>query len=87
MQTKNRFLDDFAKVANTAVSTIAGVKNEIEGIVRHQLDKYLSSIDVINREEFEVVKAMAVKARVEQEELLKRIKTLETQLKKIALKK
>jgi len=87
MQTKNRFFDDFSKVANTAVSTIAGIKNEIQEIVRQQLNKHISSIDIINREEFEAVKAVAVKARIEQDELLKRIKTLETKLKKITTKK
>ena len=45
MQTKNRFLDDIAKVANTAISTLAGVKHEIEAIARYQFENYISRMN------------------------------------------
>ena len=77
MQTSNRISDDPARVANGAVTTIVGIKDEIEAIVRNQLEKILSEMDVVPREEFEAVKAMAAKARSEQERLEKRIAALE----------
>ena len=77
MQTSNRILDDLAKVASGAVSTAAGVKDEIEAIIRQRLEKFLADADLVSREEFEVVKAMASEARAEQERLIKRLKALE----------
>lgn len=80
MQTNNRFMDDLAKVANSAVSTLAGVKGEVEAIVRQQLDRLLSDMDLVHRDEFDAVQAMAAKARTEQEKLEKRVKALEAAL-------
>jgi len=80
MQTSNRFLDDMAKVANSAVSTLSGVKGEIEAVVRQQLDRLLSDMDLVPRDEFDAVKAMAAKARTEQEKLEKRVAKLEAAL-------
>ena len=80
MQTSNRLFDDLAKVANGAVSTLSGVKTEIESLIRQQIDKLLVSNDLVAREEFEMVKAMAAEARLQQEKLEKRVKELETAL-------
>ncbi|MBT4891218.1 MAG: accessory factor UbiK family protein [Rhodospirillales bacterium] len=80
MQTSNRLLDDLAKVANGAVSTLSGVKTEIETLIRQQIDKLLVSNDLVAREEFEVVKAMAAEARLQQENLEKRVEELEAAL-------
>ena len=77
MQTSNRILDDLAKVASGAVSTAVGVKDEIESIIRQRLENLLANTDLVTREEFEVVKAMAFEARAEQERLAKRLKSLE----------
>ena len=77
MQTSNRFLDDLANVANGAVSTAVGVKDEIETIIRHRLEKLLANADLVPREEFEAVKAMASEARAEQERMAKRLDNLE----------
>ena len=77
MQTSNRLFDDLAKVANGAVSTLVGVKDEIEALVRQRVDKLLADADLVPREEFEVVKAMVAEARTEQERLSKRLATLE----------
>jgi len=84
MQTTNRFLDDMAKVANSAVSTLTGVKGEIEAVVRQQLDRLLCDMDLVPRDEFDAVKAMAAKARTEQEILEKRVAKLEAALAKKA---
>ena len=80
MQTKNRFLDDIAKVANTAISTLAGVKHEIEAIARYQFENYISTLELVGRDEFEATKAMATEARIKQENMQKRIEKLESQL-------
>ena len=47
------FLDDLAKVASGAVSTAAGVKDEIEAIMRQRLEKLLADADLVSREEFD----------------------------------
>ena len=83
MQTSNRILDDLAKVASGAVSTAAGVKDEIEAIIRQRLEKFLADADLVSREEFEVVKAMASEARAEQERLAKRLKAIESSNSKL----
>ena len=77
MQTSNRLFDDLAKVASGAVSTLVGVKDEIEALVRQRVDKLLADADLVPREEFEVVKAMVTKARAEQELLVRRLAALE----------
>ena len=80
MQSRNRMFDDLVKVANGAVSTFVGLKGEIEAIVRQQMEKMLSRMDVVPRDEFDAVKAVAAKARTEQEKLERRVAALEAQL-------
>ncbi len=80
MQTSNRLFDDLAKVANGAASTLSGMKAEIEAMVRQQLQRLLNDAELVNREEFEAIKAVAVKARTEQEKLERRVEELEAQL-------
>lgn len=80
MQTRNPVLDDIAKVATGAASAFGGLRGEIEQRVRDQLARILDGMELPNREEFEVVKAMAVKAREENEELRARIAALEARL-------
>lgn len=80
MQTSNRLFDDMAKVANGAVSTLTGMKGEIEAMIRHQIEKLLVDSDLVARDEFNAVKAMAAEARLQQEKLEKRVTKLEAQL-------
>ena len=80
MQSQNRFFDDMARVAAGAMGALSGVRGEIEARFRDQLERILSGMDLVSREEFEAVKAMAAKAREEQEVLLQRIAELETRL-------
>lgn len=86
MQSNNKVLDDLAKVANGAVSTLVGMKGEVEELVRQQLERLLTEMNVAQRDEFEVVKAMAQKARTEQGKLEKRVAELEAQLIKVKVK-
>ena len=87
MQTSNRIFDDLARVANGAVSTLVGVKDEIDALVRQRIEKMLVDADLVPRDEFDAVKTMAAEARAEQERLAKRVAALETKLKKLAAKK
>jgi BMFP domain-containing protein YqiC len=80
MQSQNRFFDDFARVAAGAAGALSGVRGEVEGRFRDQLERVLAGMDVVSREEFEAVKAMAARAREEQEVLLQRIAALESRL-------
>ena len=80
MQTRNPFLDDLAKVANSAMGALSGVKDEAQARFRDQVAKILDGMDIPRRDEFEAVKAMAAKAREENEELKKRIAELQAKL-------
>lgn len=77
MQTSNKILDDLARVANGAVSTLAGIKDEVDAAVRRRIEKLLADSDLVSREEFEVVRELAANARAEQEKLEKRVAALE----------
>ncbi|HEY7688618.1 MAG TPA: accessory factor UbiK family protein [Dongiaceae bacterium] len=81
MQTQNRILDDLAKMASGAMSGLTGLRHEIEMRAREQIERILARMDLVKREEFEAVKAMAAKAREEQEILGDRLAELEKRLK------
>ena len=80
MQTQNPFLDDLARMAQGVVGGLRGLKHEIDTRLREQLERVLSRMDLVSREEFEVVKAMAAKARDEQEAMAARLAALEAKL-------
>ena len=80
MQSQNRFFDDLARVASGAAGAITGVRGEIEQRLRDQLERVLAGMDLVSREEFEAVKAMAARAREEQELLQRRVEALEARL-------
>jgi BMFP domain-containing protein YqiC len=77
MQTENRLLDDLARMANGALNTLSGLREEIESRVRERVERMLADMDMVPREEFDAVKAMAQKARAEQEDLAARVAELE----------
>lgn len=80
MQTRNKFFDDIAKVATSAAGTLTGMKGEIEHIVRHKVESFINSMNLVTREEFEVASAMIAKARENQEKLEKKVKVLESKI-------
>jgi BMFP domain-containing protein YqiC len=80
MQSQNRIFDDFARVAAGALGALSGVKSEVESRLREQLERVLAGMDLVSRDEFEAVKAVAAKARAEQEDLTKRVEALEAKL-------
>ncbi len=79
-QTNNRFLDDIARLMTDAAGAAQGVRREVETIVKSQGERMLNGMDVVRREDFDVVKAMAEKARMENERLEARIAALEAKL-------
>ncbi len=80
MQTQNKILDDVARVASGALGVAAEMRSEFEGLLRQQLERLLNQMDLVSREEFDAVKAMAAKAREEQELLAERVAALEARL-------
>ena len=84
MQSQNRFFDDLARVAAGAMGTLSGVRSEIETRIREQLERVLAGMDLVSRDEFEAVKAMAAKARSEQEDLQRQLARLESRLAALA---
>ena len=80
MQTENKFLDDLARVASGALSGVTGVKREMESRLKEQFARILAEMDVVSREEYEVARAMAAKARDEQMTMQDRLNRLEAQL-------
>jgi BMFP domain-containing protein YqiC len=79
-QTSNRLLDEVARLMTDAAGAAQGMKREVETLMKTQGEKILKDMDVVRREEFEVVKAMAEKARAENERLEARLAALEAQL-------
>jgi len=77
MQSDNPILDDIAKLASGAAGTLNGMRQEIEASVRARVDRIAQDMDLVSREEFEVVRDMARKAREENDALKARIEALE----------
>ena len=80
MQSQNRMLDDLVKMLNGAAGTVAGMGREAEGSLRERMREWVGGMDMVSRDEFEAVKAMAATARDENEALGRRIATLEAAL-------
>jgi BMFP domain-containing protein YqiC len=84
MQTDNRLFDDFVKFMNGAAGTAAGMARESADAAREHVKEWLGGLDFVSRDEFEVVKAMAVAAQDEADALKARVAALEAQLAKPA---
>ncbi len=80
MQTDNRLFDDLARMANGAVGSLQGVREDVESRLKNLFERFAGDMDLVTREEFDAVKAMATKAREQNEALEKRIAELETRL-------
>jgi BMFP domain-containing protein YqiC len=79
-QTSNRLLDEFAKLMTDMAGVAQGVRREVETAFRSQAERFLGEMDLVQREEFEAVRAMAARAREENESLKKRVAALEAHL-------
>jgi hypothetical protein len=80
MQTENPFLDDLARAASGALGALSGMRTEAEAQIKSRLEAWFKAQNLVTREEFEVVKAMAAKARLENETLAAKVAELERRL-------
>ena len=78
--TSSRFFDELAKLATNAAGAAQGVRREIDTLVKAQVERVLNDVGVVKREDFDVVRDMAQKAREENDRLLERIAVLEARL-------
>ncbi len=79
--TSSRFFDELAKLMTNAAGAAQGVRKEVDTLVQAQVERVLNNINVVKREEFDVVREMAEKARTENEKLAARIAELEAKQK------
>ncbi|CUH52317.1 MULTISPECIES: accessory factor UbiK family protein [Rhodobacterales] len=77
MQTRNKFMDDMSQLMTNAMGVAQGAKDEAENAMKSLMDRWLADRDFVTREEFDAVRAMAQKAREENEALKARIEALE----------
>ena len=77
MQTRNKVLDDISQLMTNAMGVAQGAKDEAETAMKGMIDRWLADRDFVTREEFDAVRAMAQKAREENEALKARIEALE----------
>jgi BMFP domain-containing protein YqiC len=84
VEPRGRILDDIARLVTDMAGVAEGVRREAETLARAQLDRLITSMDLVSREEFEVVRDMAALAREENELLQKRIAALEARIAAMA---
>lgn len=82
MQSRNKILDDVSQLMTNAMGVAQGAREEAETAVKSIIDRWLADHDFVTREEFDAVKAMAQKAREENENLKARLDVVEKKLKK-----
>ena len=78
MQSKNKFLDDIGQMMTNAVGVAQGAKDEAETAMKSLMDRWLADRNFVTREEFDAVRAMAQKAREENDALKARMDALES---------
>ena len=82
MQSRNKILDDVSQLMTNAMGVAQGAREEAETAVKSVIDRWLADHDFVTREEFDAVKAMAQKAREENESLKARLDSIEKKKKK-----
>lgn len=75
--TNSRFFDELAKIMTNAASATQGIRKEIDTLVQMQVERVINNMGLVRREDFEVVKDMAQKAREENARLAERLEALE----------
>lgn len=80
MQTDNRLFDDLARMANGALGSLHGVREDVESRLKQRFERMVGDMDLVTREEFDAAMTMASKAREQNEALEKRIAELEKRL-------
>lgn len=77
MQTRSKFFEDMSQLMTNAMGVAQGAKDEAETAMKSWFDRFLADRNLVTREEFDAVRAMAQKAREENEMLKARIEALE----------
>ena len=77
MQTRNKVFDDISQLMTNAMGVAQGAREEAETAMKSMIDRWLADRDFVTREEFDAVRAMAQKAREENEALKARLDALE----------
>ncbi|MBF9038541.1 MAG: accessory factor UbiK family protein [Paracoccaceae bacterium] len=77
MQTRNKMMDDISQLMTNAMGVAQGAREEAENAMKSLMDRWLADRDFVTREEFDAVRAMAQKAREENEALSARLEALE----------
>ncbi|MDD9908133.1 MAG: accessory factor UbiK family protein [Ahrensia sp.] len=83
----NRILDEFAKMMTDAAGVAQGARREVETVFRSQAERFLAQMDLVQRDEFEAVKEMASKARMENEALRAELDEIKAGLSKTPAKR
>ena len=77
---QSRFFDELAKLMTNAAGAAQGLRREVDTLFQSQMERVLNNLELVKREEFEAVKAMAQKAREENDALAARLAALEEKL-------
>jgi BMFP domain-containing protein YqiC len=86
MQSRNKILEDVSQLMTNAMGVAQGAREEAETAMKSWVDRWLADRDFVTREEFDAVRAMAQKAREENEALKARLDALEAKAKPAAKK-
>jgi len=81
MQTQSRFFDEVAKLMIGAAGAAQGAAREAEALMRSRLERLIGDLDLVSREEFDAVKALAQAARAESQTLARRLDAVEAELR------
>jgi BMFP domain-containing protein YqiC len=80
MQTKNPMLDDLSKIATNALGALQGAKAEVERMARQQVERMVAQMNLVSRDEFDALKAVAAAARADNERLAEQFAALAARL-------
>jgi BMFP domain-containing protein YqiC len=80
MSDRPRFFEDLAGVAGGAISALAGLREEIEAIIKARIDETIRRLELVRREELDAVTELAAAARAGQEVAEKQIAALEARV-------
>ena len=78
---KKKKLEHLSNIASGIFSSLEGVRNQSKQIIKSKIKSNLKKLDLVNREDFEEIKSMIIKARQENLILEAKIKTLEKKLR------
>jgi BMFP domain-containing protein YqiC len=79
-ESRGSMFDDFSRLMTDAAEMAHGVRREAETMFKAQIERWLANMDLVTREEFDAVRDMAIAARNENEQLVKRVAVLEAKL-------